>query len=86
MLLPVPFEDRSGVLLANVCAGFVRPCYGVAGKRPFLGTLGAPRGGLLVYTLMSTGSGLRSCACRRTHPLGGGQRGHYLRGLLGAST
>ena len=32
----------SRVLLANVCAGSIRPCYGVGGERRVLGILGAP--------------------------------------------
>ena len=54
----------SCVLLANVCAGFIRPCDGVGGERRVLGILGAPGDSvcmmvlaLLVYHLMSTGSG-----------------------------
>ena len=37
-------EDRGGMLFANVCAGFIRLCYGVCGERRCLGTLGAPSG------------------------------------------
>ena len=32
------------MLFANVCAGFIRLCYGVGGKRRCLGTLGSPGG------------------------------------------
>ena len=37
-------EDRGGMLFANVCAGFIRLCYGVCGERRCLETLGAPSG------------------------------------------
>ena len=64
---------RVGVFFANVCEGFIRPFSGVGGERCVLGILGAP--GYSVYlegasfaglSLMSTGSGLRRCACRWT--------------------
>ena len=38
------FEDWGGMLFANVCAWFLRLCYGVGGERRCLGTLGAPGG------------------------------------------
>ena len=45
MLLSVLLvKGRSGMLFANVCAGFIRYCYGVGGERRLLGILGAPGG------------------------------------------
>ena len=77
------------VLLANVCAGFIRFCYGVCWEWRFLGYSGCSKGfcsyeevpALLVFPLMCTGPGLRSCAHRWTRPLGGGRWVHYLPGL-----
>ena len=72
-------KDRSGVLFANVCAGFIRFCYGCSWK--FCGY-----GRVLVfpvYPFMFTEQGLRRCAHRRTRPVGGGWWWHYLCSLLG---
>ena len=55
-------DDKGGVLFANVCAGFIRFCYGISGKRRVLWILGAPRilcicggAGFAGLLLMSTG-------------------------------
>ena len=78
------------MLIAHVCAGFIRCCYGVCGVKCFWGILGAPGSFVRVEGTGSAGQpfmcarlGLRRCAHRRTRPVGRGRWRHYLRGLLG---
>ena len=42
-------------------------------------------GTLLIYSFVSTGSGLCKCGYRRARPLGGGRWRHCFRSLLGVS-
>ena len=48
-------QDRGDVLFANVCAGFIRFCYGVCGDRCVMRSLGAPR-----VSVFMEGTGLAS--------------------------
>ena len=80
-----------GMLFANVCAWFIRLCYGVGGKRRCLGTLGSPDGsthlGCVSFPNLPSctcvGPELRRRAYRWTRSSGGVRRGHCLRGSLG---
>ena len=78
------------MLFANVCAGFIRLCYGVSGERCCLETLGDPSGSahlgvlaLLIDPLVCVGPELRRRAYRWTRPSGGVRRRHCLRASLG---
>ena len=78
------------MLLANVCAGFIRLCCGVGGKRRCLGTLGSPGGSTHLGGISFANLpfervelGLRRRACRWTRSLGGVRQGYCLRGSLG---
>ena len=78
------------MLFADVCAGFIRCCYGACGERRCLEILGAPGvpcayGGvlaLLVYPFMPTGSATQARLSQDT-PSGPRSVGHYLRSFLG---
>ena len=69
----------SRVLLANVCAGFIRPCYGVGRERRVLG-FWVLLGILCVWCQLCWF--IPSCPQdpgRHAPPLGGGRWGHFLR-------
>ena len=75
------------MLFANVCAGFVRSCYGECCLWRFLELLGFLLciWGVLVLlvSLLFTRLGLHWCASHWTRPLGGGRWWHYLCNLRG---
>ena len=76
------------MLFANVCAGFIRSCYGECFLRRFF-FLVFPwclvTWGVLAWlvSLLCTRLGLLRCASCWTCPLGGGRWGHYLCNLWG---
>ena len=55
------FEDWGGMLFANVCAGFIRLCCGIGGKRRCLRTLGSPGGSTHLGSISF--ANLPSCVC-----------------------
>ena len=85
-------EGKSGMLFANVCAGFISSCYGECGKSVFFVFFWDSPWCLLCiwevlaflfYTPFCTGRGSRRCASCWTRPLGGGRWWHYLCDLWG---
>ena len=84
------FKDRSGMLFANVGAGFIRSCYGECCLWRFLGFFWFLIGALCIWgvlvllvLLLCTRLGFFRFASCWTRPLGGGRWGHYRCDLWG---
>ena len=65
----------SGMLFANVCAGFISSCHG---ECSCFGSFLASSRCLLCIWRVPVLLGLHRCASSWTRPLGGGRWGHYL--------